>query len=130
LTAASELEANRKEYSVETIRQGKITVAPEVILDIIRQAALYTEGVVGMASIPPRVDRIFRRLITGEGIALEILDDSVTIDLYLVAEQVDLLNLGHRVQREVIRSVDRLVGLKVSEVNIHIQDVAYPGNAA
>jgi len=130
LTAASELEANRKEFSVETIRQGKTTVAPEVILDIIRQAALYTEGVLGMASIPPRVDRIFRRLITGEGIALEILDDSVTIDLYLIADQVDLLNLGHRVQREVIRSVDKLVGLKVSEVNIHIEDVAYPGNSA
>jgi uncharacterized alkaline shock family protein YloU len=115
---------------VETIRQGKITVAPEVILDIIRQAALYTEGVVGMASIPPRVDRIFRRLITGEGIALEILEESVTIDLYLVAEQVDLLNLGHRVQREVIRSMDKLVGLKVDEVNIHIEDVAYPDNSA
>ena len=115
---------------METIRQGKITVAPEVILDIIRQAALYTEGVLGMASIPPRVDRIFRRLITGEGIALEILDDSVTIDLYLIADHVDLLNLGHRVQREVIRSVDKLVGLKVSEVNIHIEDVAYPGNSA
>ena len=115
---------------METIRQGKTTVAPEVILDIIRQAALYTEGVLGMASIPPRVDRIFRRLITGEGIALEILDDSVTIDLYLIADQVDLLNLGHRVQREVIRSVDKLVGLKVSEVNIHIEDVAYPGNSA
>jgi uncharacterized alkaline shock family protein YloU len=115
---------------VETIRQGKITVAPEVILDIIRQAALYTEGVMGMSSIPPRVDRIFRRLITGEGIALEILDESVTIDLYLVAEQVDLLNLGHRVQREVIRSMDKLVGLKVDEVNIHIEDIAYPSNSA
>lgn len=115
---------------MDTIRQGKITVAPEVILDIIRQAALYTEGVVGMASIPPRVDRIFRRLITGEGIALEILAESVTIDLYLVAEQVDLLNLGHRVQREVIRSMDKLVGLKVDEVNIHIEDIAYANNSA
>jgi uncharacterized alkaline shock family protein YloU len=114
---------------VDTIRQGKITVAPEVILDIIRQAALYADGIVGMASIPPRVDRIFRRLITGEGIVMEILDDSVAIDLYLIAEEVDLLEVSHRVQREVIRSVDRLVGLNVHEVNIHIEDITYPGNS-
>lgn len=115
---------------MDTIRQGKITVAPEVILDIIRQAALYTEGVVAMASIPPRVDRIFRRLITGDGIAMEILGDSVAIDLYLVAQAVDLLNLCHRVQREVIRSMDKLVGLSVREVNVHVEDVAYPADNA
>jgi uncharacterized alkaline shock family protein YloU len=115
---------------MEVIRQGKITVAPEVVLDIIRQAVLYAEGVVGMAPIPPRVDRIFRRLITGEGIAMEILEDSVTIDLYIVAEEVDLLALSHRVQREVVRSMDKLVGLNVREVNIHIEDVAYPNNSA
>jgi uncharacterized alkaline shock family protein YloU len=113
---------------VDTVRHGKITVAPEVILDIIKQAVLYTEGIAGMATIPPRVDRIFRRLITGEGIAMEILDDSVAIDLYLVAEEVDLLQVSHRVQREVIRSVDKLVGLNVKEVNIHIEDIAYASN--
>jgi uncharacterized alkaline shock family protein YloU len=113
---------------VDTIRHGKITVAPEVILDIIRQAVLYTDGIAGMASIPPRVDRIFRRLITGDGIAMEVLEDSVAIDLYVIAEEVDLLDLSHRVQREVIRSVDRLVGLNVHEVNIHVEDVAYPTN--
>jgi uncharacterized alkaline shock family protein YloU len=115
---------------METIRQGRITVAPEVVLDIIRQAALYSEGVITTAPIPPRVDRIFRRLITAEGIALEILDDAVAIDLYLITEEVDLLGLSHRVQREVIRSMEQLVGLRVDEVNVHIEDVGYPANQA
>lgn len=114
----------------ETIMEGKITVAPGVLLDIVEQAALYTDGVVSMASIPPRVDRIFRRLITGEGIQLEIRQDSVIIDLYLIVQAVNVTQLSHQIQREVIRSMDRIVGLKVDAVNIHIEDIAYPNNGS
>ena len=110
---------------MNTISEGTITVAPGVLLDIIEQAALYTDGVMGMASIPPRVGRIFRRLISGDGIELEVGEDSVSIDLYLIVQAVDLLTLCHQVQKEVIRAMDKLVGLKVSAVNIHIEDVAY-----
>jgi len=115
---------------MDTVAEGKITVAPEVLLDIVRQAALYTEGVVGTASIPPRVDRIFRKLVTGEGIEMEIREDSVVIDLYLVVRAVDMLALSHRVQKEVIRAMDKLVGLTVDAVNVHIEDVAYPDNGS
>ncbi len=111
---------------MEEVREGKITVGPQVLLDIVRQAALYTEGVVRMASVPPRVDRIFRRLIAGDGIELEIQGSCITIDVYLVVEAVDLMSLSHKVQKEVARTVDKLVGLEVEAVNVHIEDVAYP----
>lgn len=115
---------------MDPVREGKITVAPEVLLDIVRQAVLYTEGVVGMASIPPRVDRIFRKLVTADGIELEIKESSITIDLYLVVQPTDMLTLSHRVQKEVIRSLDKMVGLYVDAVNIHIEDVAHPNNGS
>jgi len=114
----------------DTVREGKITLAPEVLLDIIRQAALYTDGVVRMASIPPRVDRIFRRIVSGDGIEMEIKEDSVSIDLYLIVREVDLLELSHQVQKEVMRSMDKLVGLTVNAVNVHIEDIAYPDNGS
>ncbi len=114
----------------EVIRAGKITVAPEVLLQIIEQAALYTDGVVKLASIPPRVDRIFRKLITGDGIELEIKEKAVIIDLYLVARAVNLVTLSQRVQKEVMRTMDKLVGLQVDTVNVHIEDVAYPDNGS
>jgi uncharacterized alkaline shock family protein YloU len=113
---------------MDKVHEGKITVAPEVLVDIVRQAALYTDGVVKMASVPPRVDRIFRRLVTAEGIELEIREDSVVIDLFLVVRAVDMLALSHKVQQEIIRTMDRIVGIEVDAVNIHIEDVAYPGN--
>lgn len=113
---------------MDAVSEGKITVAPGVLLDIVEQAALYSDGVVGMASIPARVDRIFRKVISGDGIELEIRGDSVIIDLYLIVRAVDLLSLSHRVQQEVIRAMDKLVGLKVDAVNVHIEDIAYPEN--
>lgn len=112
------------------IPEGKITVSPAVLLEIIEQAALYTDGVLGMASVPPRVDRLFRRLVTTEGIELEILDDELAVDVYLTVRAVDLMTLSHNVQKEVIRALDKLVGLKVRAVNIHIEDVAYPDNGS
>jgi uncharacterized alkaline shock family protein YloU len=61
---------------------------------------------------------------------MEIGDDCVSIDLYLIVEAVDLLALSHRVQKEVIRALDSLVGLEVDAVNIHIEDVAYPDSGS
>lgn len=113
---------------METVREGKITVSPGVLLDIVQQAALYADGVIRMAPIPPRVDRIFRRLITAEGIQMELKASSIIIELYLVVRAVDMLALGQRVQKEVVRTMDKLVGLKVDAVNIHIEDVAYPNS--
>jgi uncharacterized alkaline shock family protein YloU len=115
---------------MQTVPEGKITVAPEVLLEIIQQAALYTEGVVRMASVPPRVDRIFRRVISAEGIEVEVNENSMTVDLYLVVRAVDLRTLSHQVQREVIRAMDRLVGIAVTAVNIHVEDVEYPENGS
>ena len=113
---------------MSTVPDGKITVSPEVLLEIIEQAALYTEGVVSMASVPPRVDRLFRRLVVADGIQLEIHDDSVTVDLYLIVRAVDLIALSNRAQKEVIRAMEKLVGLQVKAVNVHIEDVVYPTN--
>ena len=115
---------------MDSVAEGKITVAPTVLLDIIEQAALYTDGVLGMAAAPPRVDRLFRKLMTREGIELGIKEDSIVIDLFLNVGAVDILKLSHRVQREVIRSMDKLIGLNVEAVNIHIEDVVYPTSDA
>lgn len=115
---------------MDTITEGKITVAPRVLLEIVEQAATYPDSVVAMASIPPRVDRIFRKLITGEGIQLEIKQDSVVIDLYLIVQAVNITELSHQIQKEVIRAMDKIVGLKVDAVNIHIEDIAYSNNGS
>ena len=63
--------------------QGKTTVAPEVLLAIARLTTLNVPGVSRMSTHPASVNRLFQRG-TGEGVAIEITEDVVTIDLHII----------------------------------------------
>lgn len=64
---------------------GNVTVAPEVLLSLVRLTALATPGVARLyAGIPSGMRRLFSGK-AAEGIKIEIEDHTVTIDLYIVA---------------------------------------------
>ncbi len=104
---------------------GAISVAPEVLLDVVRLTALATPGVARLSNRRPNG---FSRLINGktaEGIRLEIEDSTVSIDLHVIAEpDVQMLQLGQTLQREINSAIQKVVGMPVKEINIHIEDVA------
>ncbi len=105
--------------------QGTVTVAPEVLIEIIRLTALATPGVARLyAGFPSGVSRLFNGK-TAEGIKLEIEDHTVSIDLYIVAEpDMQMLALGQTLQHEISRAINDVVGMPVKEINVHIEDVA------
>ncbi len=104
---------------------GAVTIAPEVLLDVVRLTAVGTPGVARLSSNNPNS---FRRLFSGkaaEGIRVEIEDSAVSIDLYIVAEpDAQMLQLGQTLQREISRAISDVVGMPVKEINIRIEDVA------
>ena len=76
---------------------GTVTVAPEVLVQLIRLTALATPGVTRLAAtFHGKVRRLFGGK-TGEGIEIEIEDHSVAINLYVIAEPeaVDLTQPFH-----------------------------------
>jgi len=78
-------------------------------------------------SLAGNVSRFLRRQRLDEGITIEVEDDIVYLDLYIVVEpNVNLLKLGRRIQHDVTRAINDMLGMHVSEVNIHIQDVMAP----
>jgi uncharacterized alkaline shock family protein YloU len=105
--------------------QGTVTVAPEVLLSLIRLTALATPGVARLSTENPSgVHRLFSGKAS-EGIQLQIEDHTVSIDLFIVAEpDVQMLPLGQALQHEVSRAIQDIVGMPVKEINIHIDDVA------
>jgi len=107
---------------------GMITIAPEVIVTLIRLTALQTPGVVRMSTDwMGNVNRILGRTSTGGGVRIELEGDSVTVDLHIIADPTtNLYRLGQTLQREITRAVQEMIGLQVKEVNIHIEDVALP----
>lgn len=104
---------------------GKTTVAPDVLIQIARMAALKVAGVHEMAPVPGGVNRLFRRG-TGDGVRITIEDDVVLADLYIIMDKdINIRDTSRTVQKEVTRAIQEMVGMDVREVNIHIEDIAY-----
>jgi uncharacterized alkaline shock family protein YloU len=102
---------------------GKITIAPEVVAHIAGHAALESYGVVGM-SARGRVGRLLARERAGQGVTVGRGDDGITIDLYVVCEYgLNLAEVASGLRSRVAYDVERLTGLSVASVEVHIQDV-------
>ncbi len=106
---------------------GKTTVAPEVLHTIARLSTLSVAGVSRMSPAPAvHVNRLFKRG-PNEGVVIEIQDDAVFADLYVVlANGVNIRDVSRSIQREVSRAISEMVGMQVGRVNVHVEDIDYP----
>jgi uncharacterized alkaline shock family protein YloU len=104
---------------------GTVSVAPEVLIQLVRLTTLATPGVARLSSENPSgVHRLFNGK-AGEGILLQVQDNVVSMDVYIVAEpEAQLLHLGQTLQQEISHGIQDIVGMPVREINIHIDDVA------
>jgi uncharacterized alkaline shock family protein YloU len=106
---------------------GKTTIAPEVLLTIARLTALNTEGVSRMCSNPAGVKRLFNRSFE-DGVQIDVQNDSVNADLYLILKNdVNIRDVSRTIQQKIARAISEMVGMHVGRVNIHIEDIDYPG---
>jgi uncharacterized alkaline shock family protein YloU len=104
---------------------GQVTIAPNVLVKIIQKTASSVPGVAQLCDNLPGVKRLLGLHTVGRGVEVNVIDDQVTADVYLVATRnVDLLQMGRQLQREVTRAIQDIVGMDVHEVNVHIEDVA------
>jgi len=110
---------------MEENTQGKTTVSPEVLTTIARLSALEVPGVSRFAAVAGGVNRFFRRG-TNEGVRIEVEDNTVFADLYLVLkENINIREVSRNIQQNVTRAIHEMVGMEVSEVNIHIEDIDF-----
>lgn len=106
--------------------EGKTTIAPEVLLTIARLTTLDIEGVSRLSPVPAGFNRLLKRGY-GEGVQIEIENDSVFADIYVVLKNdVNVRDVSRTVQHEVARAISEMVGMQVGRVNIHIEDIDYP----
>ncbi len=106
---------------------GKVIIAPDVLITIARLTTLSIPGVAHTAGGWGRVGRWLRRgVASGNGVQIRVEGNTVAVDLYIVVEQgINMLQLSRRIQKEVARAIENLVGMVVHEVNIHIEDVEF-----
>jgi len=74
--------------------------------------------------LPGGVDRLLKGRGMGDGVRIEVVDDAVTVDLYIVAaSDVSMFDLGREIQSRVARAIKDMVGMPVLAVNVHIENV-------
>jgi uncharacterized alkaline shock family protein YloU len=104
---------------------GKTTVSPDVLISIAKLSAMGVQGVSRMAPISGGVNRLFRKG-ANEGIRIEVEEDTVFADIYLVLkENVNIREVSRNVQQQVARAIQEMVGMDVGHVDIHIEDIDY-----
>lgn len=103
---------------------GKIEVAPEAIATIASRAVLESYGVVGMASSSLRhgLADLLGKDHSRRGVRVELVNDHVTIDLYVVVEYgLRISEVAHNIMESVKFNVEKALGIPVAEVNVHVQ---------
>ena len=103
---------------------GGISISNEAVAQIVGHTAAECYGVVGM-SPRARVGRLLARDRTTQGIAVGGGNGKgLTIDLYVVVEYgLNLAEVATTVRSRVRYEVERLTGLEIASIDVHIQDV-------
>jgi uncharacterized alkaline shock family protein YloU len=101
---------------------GSIRIAPDAIAQIVGHTAAECYGVVGMAS--KGLKRLLARDRLTQGIDISTTPDGLRVDLHVVVEYgLNLAEVAATIRSRVAYEVERLTGLKVAAVEVHIEDV-------
>ena len=102
---------------------GRISIAGDVVAQIVGHTAAECYGVVGM-SARGRVGRLLPLDRLRQGVVVGGGDDGLRIELYVVVEYgLNLAEVAATLRSRVAYEVERLTGLPVAAVEVHIQDV-------
>lgn len=103
--------------------RGRISISREAVAQLVGHTAAECYGVVGM-SARNRVGRLLSRDRPTQGIAVGGGPDGLTIDLHVVVEYgLNLAEVAATVRSRVGYEVERLTGLRVAAVEVHIENV-------
>lgn len=114
--------------SEQSITPGKTTISIDVLLTIARLTTLEVQGVSRMSNVP---SRRFKTMLLHrqeqDGLHIEVVDDLVYTDLYVVVEpDVNIREVGRNIQIAVARAITEMIGMQVGVVNVHVEDIDYP----
>lgn len=96
---------------------GQIKISNDVIQTIAGFAALEVEGIDKSTSF---TDKLFRN----NGIKVEIEDNQAIVDIDLMVKFGEVIpEVCKKVQESIINAVETMAGLKVSQVNVHVNAI-------
>lgn len=115
--------------------KGRIQIEDEVVEKVAALAAIEVEGVADLGGDVERaVESVRERIGVGskrgdQGVTAEINGREVSITIQVVLEYGSVaMDVARQVKTNVARSTNRMLGLRVVEVNVVVDDVVMPEN--
>lgn len=111
----------------EQIPIGDVRVTDEVIAIIAGIAAIEVKGVAGMSGgIVNGISEILGRRNMAKGVRVEAGEKEAVIDLFIIVEfGCRIPDVAWEIQEKVKEAVESMTGMRVIEVNIHVQGVSF-----
>ncbi|SKC72237.1 Asp23/Gls24 family envelope stress response protein [Maledivibacter halophilus] len=113
---------------IDNLQYGQVKISDDVVATIAGLAAGEVEGIWSMSGgIAGNITDLFGKKNLSKGVKVEVGEEEAAIDLYLVVDYgVKIPDVAWQVQENVKNAIETMTGLKVVEVNIHVQGVNIP----
>ena len=107
---------------------GSIRIADEVVSIIAGLAAVEIDGIAGMSGgIVGGIAEMLGRKNFAKGVKVEVGEKEAAVDLYIIVKYgARIPEIAINCQENVQKAIQSMTGLKVVEVNVHVQGVAFP----
>jgi len=110
---------------------GSIRIADEVVSIISGLAATEVAGIAGMSGgLVGGIAEMLGKKNFAKGVKVEVGEREAAVDLYIIVKYgVRIPDVALAVQENVKKAIETMTGLRVVEVNIHVQGVGFPEDA-
>ena len=99
---------------------GQVKISNDVIATIAGLAALEVEGV---ETITTFTDKLLKN---NNGVKIQIEEEDGNLDIMVMIDfGISIPDIALKIQENVKNTVETMTGLKVSQVNIHIQGISF-----
>jgi len=110
---------------VNEIEENGIKIADDVIATIAGKSALEVNGVYSMSGgFAGGISEVFGKKSYTKGIKVDNNEKGLKIDVNIIVEYgARIPDVAYEIQSRVKKAVENMTGLKIEEVNVHIQGV-------
>ena len=114
----------REPFVIATTERGRIAIAPAAVAQIVGAAAAESYGVVALAG-RGRLSKLVPWGIK-KGVDVELRDGGLVVELRVVVEHgLRLAEVAETVRSRVQYELERMVGLPIASLEVHIDKVRH-----
>ena len=123
-----ETEERIAESTLEGTNSGTVKIASDVVATIAGLAAAQVEGIAGMSEgLVGGIAEMLGKKNFSKGVKVEVGEKEAAVDIYIIVKYgVRIPEVALAAQENVKQAIEKMTGLSVVEVNVHVQGVGFP----